>query len=68
MLQLIVLLLCVIAAIISTVPLQIAWMSDSDLRKQGIIAGLIILAGGLLCAIAGAYLSFATISRVTDPQ
>ena len=67
MLQLIALLLCAIVLVISTVPLQIALVSESAHRTTGILSGACVLMGGIAIAAVGAYLSFAAIPGTVNP-
>lgn len=67
MLQLIALLLCAIVLVISTVPLQIALVSESAKRTSAVLSGTLILIGGLAIAAVGAYLSFAIIPDAVAP-
>ena len=67
MLQLIALLLCAIVLVISTVPLQIAIVSESAKRTSAVLSGTLILIGGLAIAAVGAYLSFAIIPDAVAP-
>lgn len=67
MLQLIALLLCVLIALLSTIPLQIAWMSASPNKKGGVIAGLVILVGGTILSAVGVILSFAAVPSLGNP-
>ena len=65
MLQLITLLLCAIAALISSIPMQLALLSTNPKRFAALFAGALILLGGVATALIGGFLSFSVLPSAT---